>query len=349
MTALPAARFAPLRGGRVLRWGILAPGAIAHDWARTVLANTDQRVLAVASRSRDRAESFAREHGIPTAHAGYERLLADPLVDAVYIAAPHSEHRPLALAAIAAGKHVLVEKPIALNAAEAREIAAAARAAGVFAMEAMKARFLPQTDVIARLLEAGALGEIETVEADFGSSTPFDPHSRLFDPALGGGALLDVGVYPLWFAHFVLGPPSSVGATGSLAPSGVDDHAVLSLGYAGRASARATVTTSLVEATPHGAGIRGSLARLEVAAPFQSPGSLTVTDRATGEVARYDDPTGLSGREGMCFQVTAMADAIGRGEREPALHSLRDSIAVLEVVDTAREQLGAAALGSLHA
>ena len=346
MSALPEARFAPLRGGHIVRWGILAPGAIAADWARTVLANTDQPIVAVASRSAERAERFVREHGIPAAYGDYGHLLADAAVEAVYIAAPHSEHRALALAAIAAGKHVLVEKPLALDAAEAREIAAAARAAGVFAMEAMKARFLPQTDVVARLLEDGALGDIEAVEADFGSRTAFDPGSRLFDPALGGGALLDIGVYPLWFAHFVLGTPAVVGVTGSLAPTGVDEHAVLSLEYPPPASAaRARITTSLVETTLHGASIRGTRARLDVAAPFQSPGSLRVTTRDTGAVAEYRDSSGLSGRAGMAFQVAAAAEAIGAGLTESPLHRLDDAIAVLEVVDAARAALGAARLG----
>jgi predicted dehydrogenase len=336
--AIPTARFAPLRGGHVLRWGVVAPGAIARDWVRTVQRHTDQRVVAVASRSLDRAEAFARDHGIALAYGGYERLFADPTVDAVYVAAPHAQHRALALAALAAGKHVLVEKPLTLDAAEAREIAAAARAAGLFAMEAMKARFLPQTDVIARLLADGALGEVVAVEADFGSSVAFDPASRLFDPALGGGALLDVGVYPLWFAHFVLGAPTAVAVTGSLALTGVDEHAVVSLDFAGGATA--TVTTSLLESTPHGATIVGSRRRLEVVAPFQSPTALLVD----GEVV-YTDPTGLTGREGMAFQVTAAADAIGAGHTEHALHTLDDAIEVLEVVDAARAGLGAVPLG----
>jgi predicted dehydrogenase len=352
MTTLPAARFSPLRGGPLLRWGILAPGAIAADWVRTVLANTDQRVVAVASRSAERAEVFAREHGIARAYGGYELLLADDTVDIVYIAAPHSEHRRLALAAIAAGKHVLVEKPIALNAAEARDIADAARSAGVFAMEAMKARFLPQTDVIGRLLRDGVLGDIVGVEADFGSRATFDPTSRLFDPVLGGGALLDIGVYPLWFAHFVLGRPRTIGTTGSLAPSGVDEHAVVTLDYAARASAfdgsaaaRAVITTSLIEKTPHGASIRGSRARLEVIPPFQSPTGLRVIANDTGEVTEFRDTSGLSGREGMAFQVTAAAAAIADGLTESPLHTLDDAIAVLEVVDAARAQLGAVRLG----
>jgi len=334
---LPDARIAPLRGGTVLRWGVLAPGRIAHDWVRTVHANTDQRVVAVASRTLERAEAFAAEHGIPRSYGGYDELLAHPDVDIVYIAAPHSEHRALALKAIAAGKHVLVEKPIALNAAEAREIAQAARAAGVFAMEAMKARFMPQTDVIARLLDDGALGEVLSVSADFGARFDYDPASRAFDPALGGGALLDLGVYPLWFSHFVLGAPERVTARGSLAPTGVEDQAALLLDFAG--GAQSVVTTSMRAETPQVAAINGTAGRIEVAGPFHSPGSLRVVVGA--DVSEWHDSTGLTHREVLCFQAAAVAQSVGDGLTESPLHTLDDAVAVLAVIDAARAQLGA--------
>ena len=193
---------------------MLAPGEIANDWTTTLHANTDQRVIAVASRSAERAQQFAATHGIPRSYDSYELLVADPDVDVVYIAAPHTEHRRLALLAIAAGKHVLVEKPIGVSAAEAQDIADAARAAGVFAMEAMWSRFLPQTTIIARLLADGALGELRTASADFGFPANPDPQGRHLNPALGGGGLLDIGVYTIWFDTFALGDPSSIEATG---------------------------------------------------------------------------------------------------------------------------------------
>jgi len=334
---LPDARIAPLRGGTVLRWGVLAPGRIATDWVRTVRANTDQRVVAVASRSLERAEAFAAEHSIARAYGGYDGLLAHPDIDVVYIAAPHSEHRDLALRAIAAGKNVLIEKPIALNAAEAREIAAAARAAGVFAMEAMKARFTPQTDVIARLLADGALGEVLAVSADSGARFEYDPASRAFDPALGGGALLDLGVYPLWFSHFVLGAPARVTARGTLAPTGVDDQAALVLEFA--SGAQSTIATSMRVATPQTATISGTRARIEITGPFHSPGALRVVEGT--DVTEWRDSTGLVGREGLCFQVAAAAQAVGDGLTESPQHTLDDAVAVLAVIDEAREQLAA--------
>ncbi len=337
---LPTPDHVPLRGGPVLSWGVLAPGRIAHDFVATLHANTDQRVRAVASRSLDRAKAFAATHGIERALGSYDELVADPTIDVVYIAAPHSEHRALALLAIAAGKHVLIEKPIGLNAAEAREIAAAARAAGVFAMEAMWSRFLPQTSVVAQLLAAGELGEVLTVTADFGSKFEFDPASRAFDPALGGGALLDIGVYPAWFAHFVLGAPSKVTARGSLASTGVDDQAAVVLDYGPSSKAQAALTTSMLVPTPVTAMVSGTGARIEYTGMFVSPSSFRLV-RHGGETEEWIDPSGFVWRDGLCYQATAVAQHIVDGLTESPLHSLDDSIAVLEVLDEARAQLGA--------
>src|ERR1039457_5929221 len=168
VTWFPDVRVPALRGGPVLRWGVLAPGIIAGDFTATVLANTDQRVTAVASRSVERATRFAAQHGIDRVSESYEQLVSDPEVDVVYVAAPHSEHRALSLLAISAGKHVLIEKPIAISAAEAEEIAAAARSAGVFATEAMWTRYLPQFDVLHQVLERRDLGSIRLATADVG-------------------------------------------------------------------------------------------------------------------------------------------------------------------------------------
>ena len=319
-----------------MRWGVLAPGAIARNWVGTLHENTDQRVVAVASRSLEKAQEFAAANGIERSYGDYRQLVDDPDVEIVYIAAPHSEHRKLALLAIAAGKHVLVEKPIALNVGEAREIAAAARAAGVFAMEAMWSRFLPQSTVIARLLADGVLGDVQTASADFGARFPSDPTSRLLDPALGGGALLDLGVYPAWFLHFVLGAPERVTATGSLASTGVDAQSAVILDY--QSGAQSVLTTTLFAATPTAAAINGTLARIEVNG-FVGPGSF----RLVGEDASLDwaDQTGFGWREGLAYQATAVAQHIADGLEESPLHSLDDTIEIMEVLESARAQLGA--------
>lgn len=338
MLSLPRPNNTPLRGGPVLKWGILAPGLIAADWAQSVTTNTDQVVLAAASRSLDRAQAFTAAHGIERAYGSYEQLVDDPDIDIVYIAAPHSEHRALALLAIAAGKHVLVEKPIALNTTEAREIAAAARAAGVFAMEAMWSRFLPQTAIIAQLLADGALGDVLTVTADFGARFSFDPLHRAFNPALGGGALLDIGVYPAWFAHFVLGAPRRVTATGTLASTGVDDQVALILDYA--SGAQAAITTSMRVATPLAATASGTLARIELPSQFMGPSGLRLVVDG-GETIEWKDATGFQWRDGLCYQTTAVAQHIADGLTESPLHTLDDSIAVLDVLGAARAQVGA--------
>ena len=332
---LPAPTNTPLRGGAVVRWGVLGPGGIADQWVATLHANTDQRVVAVASRSLERAEAFASKHGIDTPYGGYEQLVADPAVEAVYVAAPHSEHLALGLLAIAAGKHVLIEKPIGVNAAQARELQAAATAAGVLVMEAMWSRYLPQTTVVAQLLAEGVLGEVRSVSADFGVKFPFDPASRLFDPALGGGALLDLGVYPTWFSHFVLGAPDTVTATGTLSSTGVDAQAALILDHS--SGAQSVITTSMIVETQCRAVISGTDARLEYTGSFFAPGGFTLF--RSGEQEPYVDRDGLTGGEGLCYQAAAFASYVVDGGSP--LHTMDGTIAVLEVLDSARQQLGA--------
>jgi len=336
MSSLPDPTHFPLTGGPALRWGVLAPGGIARDWVGALHAHTDQRVAAVASRSAERAAAFATEFGIDRAYGDYEQLVADPGVDAVYISAPHSEHRRLALLAISAGKHVLVEKPIAVTLADARDIVEAARAAGVFAMEALWSRFLPQHTVVARLLADGALGDVLTVTADFGAAFPFDPSSRAFDPALGGGALLDIGVYPAWFAHFVLGAPSAVTATGTLASTGVDAQAAVILDYP--TGAQAAITTSMLVETPLAATVSGTSARIEFAGPFMGPGSFGLV--RGGERTEWVDRTGFVWRDGLCYQAAAVAQHVADGLTESPWHTLDDTLGIMAVLDSARAQLG---------
>jgi predicted dehydrogenase len=336
MQALPHPDIPPLRGGPTLRWGVLAPGEIANDFVSTLHANTDQRAVAVASRSAERAEAFAAKHGIATHYAGYEQLVADQDVDVVYVAAPHSEHRSLALLAIAAGKHVLIEKPIALNAVEAREIAAAARAAGVFAMEAMWTRYLPQSAVIAQLLEDGALGDVKLVTVNLGWQSAFDPTSRGYDPKLGGGTMLDAGVYSLWFSHFVLGAPTSVQASGILAATGVDAQAIVTLDHDGRA--QSMVSTTMLVNAPGLATIHGTNASLETTRNFVFPAGFTVT---AGDERLEWTNEGPEGRDGLAWQAAALARYVHDGRTDSPIHSLNDAIEIMETIDAVRAQLGA--------
>ena len=335
--ALPEPRFPDPRDAPVLRWGVLAPGEIAGDFVAALNAHTGQRVVAVGSRSTDRAAAFAERHGIERAHGSYEALVDDPEVDVVYVAAPHAEHVRLALLAIGAGKHVLVEKPIAVTAAGARRGAEAAQAAGVFAMEAMWTRYLPHTDVLRQLLERGELGEVGLVLADFCGGPVRGSGGRLLDPALGGGALLDLGVYPVSWASFVLGRPERITASGTLGPTGVDLTAGLVLDHAG--GAQAILATGLLGSSPWTSSVSGSDARVEVASPFWGPSDLRLVRR--GEVqGEWKDRYGRPGRQGLCYQAAALARFLHEGRRESPLHPNAEAVAVLEVLDAARHALG---------
>src|SRR4051794_29290830 len=194
--------------GRV-RFGIIGTGGIARAFATDLAAVEGAELVAIGSRSQESADRFGEAFDVPHRHASYEALVADDEVDAVYVATPHPLHAENALAAIAHGKHVLVEKPFTMNAAEARRVVEAARAAGVFCLEAMWTRFLPHTLAIRRLLADGALGQITTVVADHGQFFAPDPAHRLYAPELGGGALLDLGIYPVSWAHLLHGTPTA--------------------------------------------------------------------------------------------------------------------------------------------
>src|SRR3954471_22078389 len=283
-----------------IRWGILGAGGIASVFASAVNAHTRAQLVAVGSRNRDRAERFATAHGIPTVQVGYRALVEDDRVDAVYVATPHSEHLEHALLAIAAGKHVLVEKAFTRNAAEAEQVFAAAREAGLFVMEAMWTRFLPHVDALHQVIDAGEIGDIINVSADHGQYFAFDPKSRLFDPNLAGGALLDLGVYPVSFAHDFLGVPDSIQAVGQLTETGVDGQISIVLSYGERT--QATLSTTMWAKTPTVALISGTEGNIVVKGNFYGPTSFHV-QRLDGRVWEFDQP----GAKGLQYEAAEVA------------------------------------------
>lgn len=334
-TALPLARIPNPMDAPPLRWGILAPGRIAGAFVDAAARHTRQQVVAAGSRSLDRARAFADRYGIEKAYSSYEELVNDPDIDAIYVASPHSEHAAQAQLAIAAGKPVLVEKAFARNAVEAQQVVDAARSHGVLAMEAMWTRFLPQTDVIRQLLADGVLGEVLTVLADHGQFFEFDAEGRLFNPALAGGALLDLGVYPISFASFVLGAPDQILATGTLTSTGVDAQvsAILSTG-----AAQAVLNTTLLAKTPTTASISGNAANLEISGPFYGPGVLTLTANDDRRLVRDQDV--ITGHHGLCFEAAHFATLIAEGATESPLLPLDETVAVLHTIDRIRRDIG---------
>ncbi|MUN08635.1 Gfo/Idh/MocA family protein [Agromyces luteolus] len=323
-----------------LRWGIVAPGGIAARFVRALAARTDHRVMAIGSRSAERARGFAHEHGVPRAYGSYDELVVDPEVDAVYIASPHSVHAEQALLAIAAGKHVLVEKPFTTTPADAARVFAAARDRGVLAMEAMWTRYLPQADSLRQLLEDGTLGDVTMVSADFGFSIPFMPAHRLFDPALAGGALFDAGVYPVSFISSVLGAPTSVSAIGSLADSGVDDQAIVSLGYP---RAVAIAQTSLKSWSPVVATVCGTRGRLEIGPEFLRPTALRLTLVAPGSgatTAHWEDQEFADEPyEALACEASAFAFFVEQGLLESPVHPHAEVVSIIDILERAQKQI----------
>jgi predicted dehydrogenase len=318
-----------------LRWGILGTGGIAAKFAAAVRAHTRGEVVAVGSREAARAGAFAAAHGVTGAHGSYAALVADPAVEAVYVATPHSEHRDHALLAIGAGRHVLVEKAFTRNEAEAREVLDAAGAAGVFAMEAMWTRFLPHVAALHRVLEEGRIGQVVSLSADHGQWFAFDARHRLFAPELGGGALLDLGVYPVSFAHDLLGPPEAVRAAGVLAETGVDGQVSAVLGYGGQT--QAVVSATLWSQTPTRAAISGTEGRIEVEGRFYGASSFTVT-RRDGESWTFSHPLA----KGLEYEAAEVARRVAAGERESPRMSWRGTLEVMHTLDEIRAQIGVA-------
>ena len=332
---LPTTRTPDPMQAPALRWGVIAPGGIARSFVAALQARTRQQVVAVASRSAERAEAFARDLGVPTAYGAYEELVADPEVDVVYVASPHSEHAAHAQLALRAGKPVLVEKAFTRNAAEAEAVFETAHSQGLFAMEAMWTRFLPHLDVVRQCLEEGLLGEVHTVAADHGQLLHPDGPQRLSDPALAGGALLDLGVYPLSFASMVLGGFTEVTATGALTPDGVD--AQESVVVRSGSGALGLVSASMVASTPTTAWVAGTAARLELATPF--------FDQSTLRLVGPDDEvldvlTPRDTEHGLHFEAAEAARCIAAGATQSPLMPWSETLGVMRAMDAVRSQLG---------
>lgn len=290
--------------------------------------------MAVASRSHDRARAFANQHGVDRAYGSYGQLIADPDVDALYIATPHPQHHAIALAAIEAGKALLVEKTFTATVAGAQEVITAARARQVFVMEAMWTRFQPAIIAARELVDSGAIGEVRLVQADLGVDRPYDPEDRLFDLAQGGGAMLDLGVYVVSFAQYFLGTPDRVYASGSVAPTGVDLEAGVLLGYQDGRSAALLI--SLRNPTPGAARILGTHGWIDVLPRFHHPTTIVLTRRDHDPETIIRPPVGA----GYSHELAEVTEAVRAGRTESLIMPLDDTLAVQRILNEACEQLG---------
>lgn len=314
---------------------MLAPGGIAREWTAALHARTSSRVAAVGSRSLERAQAFAAEFGVERSYGSYESLVADGGIDAIYVASPHSEHHDHALLALGGGKPVLVEKAFARNAAEAAAVIETAQARGLLVVEAMWTRFLPHIDVVRRCLEDELLGDVVAVEADHGQLLYPDGPQRLADPELAGGALLDLAIYPISFAHLVLGSFTVVEAAGTLARTGVDaSETVAAIGPQG---AIGTLSSTMLAKTPCAASVSGTAARLEIDGWFYQPNTVRLLDPDDREIDRFDSP---SREHGLAYEAAEFARLLDQGKTESELLPLNETLQIMRVLDQIRAQLG---------
>ena len=319
---------------RTVRWGIIGPGRIASQVINDFPYVAGAEALAVASRSIERAQAFATDHGLARAYGSYAEIMSDQDVDAVYIATPHPQHYAIALAAIAAGKAALVEKTFTATVAGAEEIITAARHQRVFVMEAMWTRFQPAIVTARSLIDDGAIGEVRQVQADLGVDRPYDPADRLFDPAQGGGAMLDLGVYVVSFAQYFLGTPDRIAVNGSLTPTGVDAEAGVLLGYDdGRV---ATLLMSLKHHTPGAARIHGTKGWIEVPPRFHHPHRIVLCRKGQEPEIISRPPLGT----GYSHELIEVTECIRAGRTESVIMPLSDTLAVQRILNGACEKLG---------
>jgi predicted dehydrogenase len=318
----------------VIRWGILGTGFIARTQTAD-LVGCGFTVTAVGSRLLASAEAFAREFGIPAAHGSYEALVADPDVDAIYVATPHPFHAENALLALRAGKHVLVEKAFTLNAAEAREVVDEGARLGLVVMEAMWTRFLPHMVRIRQIIAAGTLGEVRTLIADHNQNLPKDPEHRINNPVLGGGALLDLGIYPVSFAFDLFGAPATVNAIAAMTETGVDRQTAVLFGHAdGR---QAVLQSALDTVGPNSAAVIGTAGRIEIDPVWYSPTSFTVFDGDGAVIERYQNAVD---HRGMQFQAWEFERRIRESDTAPATLPAEESVLIMEALDAIRAQIG---------
>lgn len=317
-----------------IRWGILATGGIAHAFTAD-LRTAGLDVVAVGSRSAESARAFAEQYGIAHAHGSYEALVADPEVDIVYVASPHSHHLAHATLALEAGKHVLIEKAVTLDADEAIALRDLAAARGLLVMEAMWTRYLPHMVRVREIVAAGTLGEVRTVIADHTQRISDDPAHRLNALELGGGALLDLGIYPVSFAVDILGPIESARAVGRLAETGADSDVAIAAVHSG--GGLSSIAMSSRAAGPNTAHVIGTDARIDIDRVWYTPTSFRVT--ATDGTVIEDYTSAFAGG-GMQFEALYAEHLLREGRTDSDLLPFDESITIMATLDDIRAQLG---------
>lgn len=313
------------------RWGIMGTGGIARAFASDLQGLDDQKVAAIGSRSTHKGHEFAAQFPDCLVYGSYAELVADPSIDGIYVATPHTTHVSNTLLALRAGKPVLCEKPFAVNSREAELMIETARQRNLALMEAMWTRFLPHIKKVREILNSGAIGEIISVEADHGQRLAVLQIPRLMLPEYAGGALLDLGIYPVSFAHMVLGVPDKITASSAFTPEGVDSQTSVIFDY--DSGAQAILTANMVAASPCRAVISGTLGRIEIDTTFYRPSSMRMILN-DGSVKEYaNNYSGGGWRE----QAIEFANLVRRGENESPLLTWEETLQIMRSMDRIRE------------
>jgi len=320
-------------GSEKFSWGILGPGGIAQAFAKDLALLQGHTIAAVGSRSLENAQKFVATFG-GTAYGSYEELVADPSIDAIYVATPHPAHHDHVILALNAGKPVLCEKPFSVNAHEAQAMIDAAARNGVALMEAMWARFLPHYAKVREIVDSGVLGPILSIHADHGQRLADQGIARLIEPALAGGALLDLGIYPVSFAHMILGTPAQITSTAVMTDRGVDAQTSMIFTY--QEGAQAVLTTTMIEQTPCRAVVAGLNGWLEIDRTFYNPAAMRVVlnDGTTTEYPNVYKGHGL--RE----QAEVFKQLVRSGKLESEILTWKATVEIMTTLDTVREQIG---------
>jgi dihydrodiol dehydrogenase / D-xylose 1-dehydrogenase (NADP) len=319
---------------KIIKWGIFAPGVIAHKFAQGLKCTESAQLFAVGSRSLEKAEDFAKQYDIPRAYGSYEELVADPEVDVIYVATPHPMHKDAVLMCLKAGKAVLCEKPITLNSKEAEEIIQYARESKVFLMEAMWSRFLPVAVKVREWLNRSVIGDIRMLKADFGFRCEWNPDNRLLKPELGGGALLDVGIYVISLASMVFGrEPSNISSLPHIGKTGVDEQFAAIFGY--DRGELAVLTAAVRTATTHDAYIYGTKGYIHIPNFWQASLAAVYVDGKITE--SFEVQNNISGYSYEAYEVM---DCLREGKTESNVMPLEETLTIMRTMDKLRKQWG---------
>ena len=315
-----------------IRWGIIGLGKIANKFATDLATIEHVELVAVASRNIQNANNFAEKHNAKKAYSSYEELAKDTNVDAVYIATPHSFHKEHAILCLQNKKAVLCEKPFAMNLSEVTEMIQVAKENNVLLMEALWSFFLPHFTYVLDIVKSEKFGKLKSLEADFGFHTPYNTDSRLFKKELGGGSLLDIGIYPIFAALATLGEPDAIHAKATFFENGADASCDMVFQYK---NAKATLKSTLLEETPSVAILKFDKATVKLNRQFHQSSSITVIQNNKEEIINFDFKT-----IGYNFETTHFNNLLRAGEKESNIMTFEFSKNLINTLDKVREIIG---------